>query len=61
MFAYLVGRVLSAIPVLLLVAVFIFFAPTPKIKTPGGWAGRSGAGEGIRTLDVNLGKVALYH
>lgn len=21
----------------------------------------SGAGEGIRTLDVNLGKVALYH
>jgi hypothetical protein len=24
-------------------------------------AKRSGAGEGIRTLDVNLGKVALYH
>ena len=23
--------------------------------------GDCGAGEGIRTLDVNLGKVALYH
>ena len=22
---------------------------------------KSGAGEGIRTLDLNLGKVALYH
>ncbi len=22
---------------------------------------RGGAGEGIRTLDLNLGKVALYH
>ena len=22
---------------------------------------RNGAGEGIRTLDLNLGKVALYH
>ena len=24
-------------------------------------SGKCGAGEGIRTLDVNLGKVALYH
>ena len=23
--------------------------------------GESGAGEGVRTLDFNLGKVALYH
>ena len=23
--------------------------------------GKSGAGEGVRTLDFNLGKVALYH
>ena len=27
-----------------------------------GWINeRGGAGEGIRTLDLNLGKVALYH
>ena len=27
-----------------------------------GWKNeRGGAGEGIRTLDLNLGKVALYH
>ena len=27
-----------------------------------GWLNeRGGAGEGIRTLDLNLGKVALYH
>ena len=23
--------------------------------------GKNGAGEGVRTLDFNLGKVALYH
>jgi hypothetical protein len=42
-----------------------------KRKTTGspqaiGWAkshvkGENGAGEGIRTLDPNLGKVVLYH
>ena len=28
---------------------------------PGCVLSNYGAGEGIRTLDVNLGKVALYH
>ena len=32
-----------------------FFYPTPRPSIY-----RSGAGEGIRTLDINLGKVALY-
>jgi hypothetical protein len=30
-------------------------------RRPGGWIDRqTGAGEGIRTLDPNLGKVVLY-
>ena len=34
---------------------------TKKADSFGAGLGRiSGAGEGIRTLDVNLGKVALY-
>ncbi len=35
-----------------------------KRETPATWTvtgAHIGAGEGIRTLDVNLGKVALYH
>ena len=36
--------------------------PRLGIGSPGSHSGAlSGAGEGIRTLDVNLGKVALYH
>ena len=31
------------------------------IKLPSGWGRKSGAGEGARTLDPDLGKVVLYH
>ena len=32
----------------------------PKVANPLIFLGKSGAGEGIRTLDPNLGKVVLY-
>ena len=41
-------------------AGFLEGEPVPKEKAPrgGAWIG---AGNGIRTHDFNLGKVALYH
>jgi hypothetical protein len=33
----------------------------PETKRAQRWLGFRRAGEGVRTLDVHLGKVALYH